>query len=104
MQAAQEDETWNEGAIFVALLAASLFEEEQGRRPGATEQMRDSAWELDIKQLQHIAHGLSAEACTVTEELLTEVCRCAMHNVRGIVQAQNVNHVSSQQDCAPALP
>jgi NEDD8-activating enzyme E1 regulatory subunit len=82
VQCAQQDEAWNEGAIYLALLAVSFFRDTHGRAPGATAALRDSAWELDIRQLQQIACQLWAEtgvasACIVSEDLLTEVCRCA---------------------------
>jgi NEDD8-activating enzyme E1 regulatory subunit len=93
VQSIQEEETWNEGAIYLSLLAASTFQDLHGRKPGETATMRDSSWELDIQQLQQIStaiwHELGFQAkCVVTQELLTEVCRCAgssMHCVGAIV-------------------
>ena len=82
MQCAQEDESWSEGAIYLSLLAASQFEDQQGRKPGETPDPRDTSWEHDIKQLSQLTATLWQETglhmpCIVSEDLLTEVCRSA---------------------------
>lgn len=47
-----EPPPWPEAALYLALAAASTFEDQHGRKPGETAQTRDSAWEHDVPLLQ----------------------------------------------------
>lgn len=93
LQCIQDDGECNEGGIFVAMLACSIFQDTQQRLPGCTGDVRGSDWELDIAALQQTAMsvwqelGLSGK-CLATQEVLTEVCRCggaSLHCVGSIL-------------------
>jgi NEDD8-activating enzyme E1 regulatory subunit len=80
-QAVQDDETWNEGIIFLTMVAAEQFEEQHGRKAGETQAPADKSWELDIPHLQQLVSAMIAElglpAKCVKDDVLLEACRCA---------------------------
>jgi amyloid beta precursor protein binding protein 1 len=93
MQCIQAEGGCNEGGIYIAMLASSMFEDRFHRKPGEASDIRSSEWELDIATLQSLATSIWQDLglqgkCLATQEILTEMCRCAgasMHCVASVL-------------------